>query len=80
MKTFSFVIRKLESIQVTLLQQLMNLQGVPSVQMHEVPPEFELRKAEAETEARDGEEDEMQLGFADVTKKQHEAEFYDSVD
>lgn len=58
----------------------MNLQGVPSVQMHEVPPEFELRKAEAETEARDGEEDEMQLGFADVTKKQHEAEFYDSVD
>jgi hypothetical protein len=40
----------LESVRVDLLTQLMALKGAPSVQMSEVPPDFELIKEDANAE------------------------------
>eukprot|EP00579_Thalassiosira_antarctica_P023581 CAMPEP_0201988664 /NCGR_PEP_ID=MMETSP0904-20121228/92445_1 /ASSEMBLY_ACC=CAM_ASM_000553 /TAXON_ID=420261 /ORGANISM="Thalassiosira antarctica, Strain CCMP982" /LENGTH=532 /DNA_ID=CAMNT_0048542845 /DNA_START=59 /DNA_END=1656 /DNA_ORIENTATION=+ len=40
----------LESVRVDLLTQLMSLKGAPSVQMSEVPPDFELIKEDANAE------------------------------
>ena len=37
----------LESVRTDLLTQLMNLRGAPSVQMAEIPPDFEIMKDEA---------------------------------
>jgi hypothetical protein len=40
----------LESVRVDLLTQLISLKGAPSVQMAEVPPDFEVIKEEAGAE------------------------------
>mmetsp|Transcript_8747 Transcript_8747/g.12471 ORF Transcript_8747/g.12471 Transcript_8747/m.12471 type:complete len:432 (+) Transcript_8747:274-1569(+) len=73
--------QSLEQVRVDLLEQLQNLQGAPSVQMQQVPPDFELKKKK-EGENDGGQDDDVRGGNMnkDVVKKQHEAEFYDSVD
>jgi len=74
----------LDGIQVEILQQLQSLQGVPSVQMQQVPPEFNLLKDSTSSEGiNDGGEDD-DIRFSDnnnkagVDRKLHESEFYDN--
>ena len=62
------------------MQNLKNLQGAPSVQMHPVPPDFVLNR-ETSQEAEDRRPDERgidrSLGKDGVLRKEHEAEFYE---
>ena len=77
----------LEAVRVELLQQLQELQGAPSVQMQEVPPEFDLKKEEAyaegmndggaEDDIRDGGNGKTSKGYGDGTRRAHSAELYD---
>ena len=76
----------LEAVRIELLQQLQDLQGAPSVQMQEVPPEFNLKKdanAEgtndggAEDDIRDNSTGRTSKGKGDGTRASHPAEFYD---
>jgi histone deacetylase 1/2 len=77
----------LEAVRIGLLQQLQELQGAPSVQMQEVPPEFDLKKEENyaegmndggdEDDARDGGNGRTSKGQGDGTRRAHPAEFYD---
>ena len=72
----------LESVRVELLQQLQDLQGAPSVAMHEVPPLFD-RQGDAKNDGDDDDPDKRESAATksgDGTKKQHEAELYDNVD
>lgn len=71
----------LESVRVELLQQLQDLQGAPSVAMHEIPPLF-ARQSDNDAVNRDDpdEREGAQTKSGDGTKKQHEAELYDKVD
>jgi histone deacetylase 1/2 len=57
----------LESVRVDLLTQLMSLKGAPSVQMAEVPPDFEIIKedAAAERERKSTKEDRSGEGMND---------------
>lgn len=81
----------MDAVRTELLQQLQELQGAPSVQMQQVPPEFEMvPSAENEENGRgDGDEDEddnpdvrptNRTKSGDGTRKEHPAEFYDQVD
>jgi histone deacetylase 1/2 len=67
----------LEAVRVELLQQLQSLQGAPSVQMQEVPPEFDLKKDALEEGSNDGgnSDDIRDRGRG---KKLHPAELYDA--
>lgn len=76
----------LEAVRVEILQQLQQLQGAPSVQMQEVPPEFDLKKdmhAEgvndggSQDDVRDTSTGRTSKGNGDGTRKMHSAEFYD---
>lgn len=74
----------LEAVRVELLQQLQQLQGAPSVQMQEVPPEFDLRKDAIAEGVNDGGEDDdirplskTSKGKGDGIRKEHQSEFYD---
>mmetsp|Transcript_37721 Transcript_37721/g.76754 ORF Transcript_37721/g.76754 Transcript_37721/m.76754 type:complete len:203 (+) Transcript_37721:3-611(+) len=72
----------LESVRSELLQQLQGLQGAPSVQMQEVPPEFDLQKEKNAEGQNDGGEGDDVRSDRGQTKdggdsKVHEAEFYD---
>jgi histone deacetylase 1/2 len=69
----------LESVRVELLQQLQDLQGAPSVAMHQVPPLFE-RKSDAEDDDDPDEREAATTKSGDGTRKEHEAELYDNVD
>jgi len=72
----------LEGIRTELMQQLQDLQGAPSVAMHQVPPLFDRAAAEKEEEDDDPDERDT-LGSTktgDGTKKQHESELYDKID
>jgi len=62
----------LDSVRTELLQQLQDLQGAPSVAMHQAPPLF--KRAEPDEE---GDPDQRDLG---EDGKAHEAELYDKVD
>ncbi|GKY91360.1 histone deacetylase 2 [Mayamaea pseudoterrestris] len=71
----------LDSVREDLLKQLQDLQGVPSVAMHEAPPTF----ARAEREGEDDDDpDEREIGgktrTGEGTRRQHGSELYDSVD
>jgi len=75
----------LEAVRVEILQQLQQLQGAPSVQMQEVPPEFDLKKdMTAEGTNDGGDQDDVRdtstgrtsKGKGDGTRKLHAAEFY----
>jgi histone deacetylase 1/2 len=68
----------LESIRVELLQQIQDLQGAPSIAMHQVPPLFE-RQSDVDEDNPD-ERDMARTKSGDGTRKQHEAELYDKVD
>jgi len=80
----------LGAVRNELLMQLQGLQGAPSVQMQEVPPEFDLKKERREEGWNDGghEEDDVRnkgngktsKGKGDGVRKTHQAEFYDAVD
>jgi histone deacetylase 1/2 len=63
----------LESIRIDLLQQLQDLQGAPSVAMHQVPPSFQ--RAEVDEDAQDPDQRETV-----EHRKQHGSELYDKVD
>jgi histone deacetylase 1/2 len=74
---------EIDHIRNELLQQLQNLKGAPSVGMHQVPPLFHRQE---EKDAGDDKEEDI---HADIrpkkkrgrkSKKQHEAELYDTVD
>lgn len=74
----------LEAVRVDLLSQLQSLQGAPSVQMQEVPPEFTVGHDGDNADAKDGGEadDIREKGPGRTTKgdgerKAHPAEFYD---
>ena len=67
-----------------LLTQLQNLQGAPSVQMQEVPPEFTIEHEGDPSNKNDGgpEDDIREKGTGRTTKgdgkrRAHPAEFYD---
>lgn len=69
----------LESVRIELLQQLQDLQGAPSVAMHQVPPLFDRTS----TDVDGGNPDERETAktkSGDGTRKQHESELYDNVD
>jgi hypothetical protein len=70
----------LESVRVELLQQLQDLQGAPSVAMHQVPPLFDRKSADAGDEKDPDEREEAKTKSGEGTKKQHDAEMYDMVD
>lgn len=79
-------VASLNAVRSEILQQLQQLQGAPSVQMQEVPPEFDLKKdlhAEgsndggAEDDIRDTSNGRTSKGKEDGTRKMHGSEFYD---
>eukprot|EP00555_Chaetoceros_dichaeta_P005804 CAMPEP_0198262856 /NCGR_PEP_ID=MMETSP1447-20131203/11302_1 /TAXON_ID=420782 /ORGANISM="Chaetoceros dichaeta, Strain CCMP1751" /LENGTH=455 /DNA_ID=CAMNT_0043951259 /DNA_START=68 /DNA_END=1435 /DNA_ORIENTATION=- len=80
----------LGAVRNELLQQLQGLQGAPSVQMQEVPPEFDLKKERNAEGWNDGGhlEDDVRhkgngktsKGKGDGVRKTHQADFYDAVD
>ena len=72
--------RHLESIKNDLLQQLQNLKGAPSVQMQQVPPLFETKKADEIREENPDERPKAKTRHGDGDRKAHEAELYDKVD
>jgi hypothetical protein len=72
----------LQDITGRVLQNLKCLQGAPSVQMHPVPPDWVLNRVTAQ-EMEDNHPDastksEQSLNNHGGTRKEHEAEFYDS--
>lgn len=72
----------LQDITGRVLQNLKCLQGAPSVQMHPVPPDWVLNRVTAQ-EMEDNHPDastksEQSLNSHGGTRKEHEAEFYDS--
>ena len=70
----------LESIRVELLQQLQDLQGAPSVAMHQAPPVFKRAKSDAGESNPDERETGKTRSGQHGTRKQHSAELYDNVD
>ena len=60
----------LEGVRIELLQQLQDLQGAPSVAMHQVPPPFRRQAPEDEEGPTDQQRE----------TRSHSAEFYDKVD
>jgi len=81
-----FSLRSLETVRVDILEQLQSLQGAPSVEMHQVPPAFKVRKDHEEGMKDGGEEDDVRekgpgrTKDGQGTRKEHEAELYDNVD
>jgi hypothetical protein len=57
-----------DNIRTDLLQQLGDLQGAPSVAMHEVPPLYQRAEKDAEDD------------YHTVERRVHGSELYDSVD
>lgn len=78
--------RSLETVRVDILQQLQSLQGAPSVEMHQVPPAFQVEKDNVEGMNDGGQEDDVRekgpgrTKDGQGTRKEHEAELYDNVD
>lgn len=71
----------LESIRIELLQQLQDLQGAPSVAMHQAPPVFKRARADSITESNPDEKEASKTRSGHHgTRKQHSAELYDQVD
>jgi histone deacetylase 1/2 len=58
----------IENIRTDLLQQLSDLQGAPSVAMHEVPPLYQRAEKDADDDHQS------------VDRRAHGSELYDSVD
>jgi histone deacetylase 1/2 len=73
----------LESVRIEILQQLQDLQGAPSVAMHEVPPLFDRGRSTDET-TNAGEDDpdvrDHTNKNGDGIRREHEAELFDKVD
>mmetsp|Transcript_29475 Transcript_29475/g.43481 ORF Transcript_29475/g.43481 Transcript_29475/m.43481 type:complete len:429 (-) Transcript_29475:180-1466(-) len=70
----------LEGIKNELLQQLMDLQGAPGVQMQQVPPPYKVQKGEEAKEDNPDERPKASTKHGDGDKKPHESELYDKVD
>ena len=72
----------LEDITGRVLQNLKCLEGAPAIQMHPVPPDWVINRATAQeiedTNPDTSTKDEQALNKHGGTKKEHEAEFYDS--
>ena len=69
---------ELHSITTKILQNLKNLQGAPSVQMHPAPPDFMVnRETPQELEDRLPDERGAAVTKDGATKKEHESEFYE---
>jgi len=69
----------LEGVRIELLQQLQDLQGAPSVAMHQVPPPFRRDEEEDDPE-KDDQRETAKTRSGDGTRKQHASELYDKVD
>jgi histone deacetylase 1/2 len=71
---------QLHAITCRILQNLKNLQGVPSVQMHPVPPDWATTGVDDPQDMEDRFPDKSIVGMnADGGfKKQHDAEFYEN--
>lgn len=84
----------IDAVRIELLQQLKDLQGAPSVAMHEVPPVFERVPASSQSNNNrgsdkmdvDGDEDDddkrpsNKTHTGDGTRREHQSELYDKVD
>jgi histone deacetylase 1/2 len=68
---------KIDEIRTNLLQQLLELQGSPSVAMQEVPPLYECHE---QTNDDENEDEGPNTRIKQTTKKQHPSELYDTVD
>jgi hypothetical protein len=70
---------QLHAITSRILQNLKNLQGAPSVQMHPAPPDWVCVSGTSRPEAEDANPDKRTPGLTSdgARKKDHEAEFYD---
>lgn len=70
-------------MRVDLLQQLQGLQGAPSVQMQEVPPEFVVNHGDPDGSNDGGGQDDIRVKGPGKTsdgtgeKRSHPAEFYE---
>jgi histone deacetylase 1/2 len=70
----------LEEIKIQILQQLSQIQGAPSVQMQEVPPDWATGSAAAAAAAaEEGNPDQRpgNLNRLGGSKPEHEAEYYE---
>jgi len=71
----------LDAVRTELLQQLQDLQGAPSVAMHEVPPLFERTHRPRSAEEDDADERDMgKTKDGDGSRRVHGSELYDQVD
>lgn len=70
----------LDNITARILQNLKNLQGAPSVQMHPVPPDWVIRNMQTPQEVEDSNPDKRTFGLTSdgAVKKENEAEFYEN--
>ncbi len=68
----------LDNITARILQNLKNLQGAPSVQMHPVPPDWVIRNQLTPQEVEDSSPDKRSAAMTSdgATKREHESEFY----
>eukprot|EP01034_Spumella_vulgaris_P028657 gene28657-35554_t len=69
----------LDNITCRILQNLKNLQGAPSVQMHPVPPDWVIKNQQNPQEVEDNQPDarSQSLTSDGATKRKHESEFYE---
>jgi len=76
----------LEAVRVDLLSQLQSLQGAPSVQMQEVPPQFVVRHDIPGDDDDGGSSDDIRekgpgiISKGNGERRVHESEFYDGDD
>ena len=76
--SFHSLKQHLEKVRVDILKQLGDLQGAPSVQMQEVPPEFVIARGTKGNNDGGGADDVRNMEEDDGgTKPQHESELYD---
>lgn len=78
----------LESVRIELLEQLRDLEGAPSVAMHQIPPPFRRQdddddEIEEVQKKDDDAKDQAEMSntrSSEVSRKPHALEFYDTVD
>lgn len=70
----------LQNITSRILQNLKNLQGVPSVQMHPIPPDFILNNTEVPSDGHADDDKRSDVGMTKegATKVVSDLEFYDN--
>lgn len=70
----------LDAVRTELLQQMQELQGAPSVAMHEIPPAFERAPASNNEDDPDERIEGGKTRTGDGTRRAHSSELYDNLD